>query len=226
MLHLLSLVLSILCFSTYLGYCKVYEKEYGIFTSSISFICNDIYNLQRSAAWNTDKVSNTETRFFLDSIANNVNYAPVYNAISTNHKMLPMIVQGCKEIKAGSEKALRRHQIEITAASFDKRFNASVNTHTPLSAILFTCSLFLTLPLSLFYGITIIACIALVVYFLRNRTIPLMATVIILFTAAQCSGILLYASEAHERLLLPVYPLSLVLLGVTIEKTLHFINNN
>lgn len=225
LLQTFSLVLTLLCVAVFFGYCKAYEKKYGVLTSSISFVCNDIYNLKRSGAWNIEKVGNPQAEQVLRNIDEQWggNYAPVYNTIISDHKSLKLIADGCNEMIEGNENMLRRHQVMITAGSFDKRFNASVNTHTPLSAILFGSSLFLALPLSLFYSIVIISCLALIVYFIQKRTIPLLATVIILITVAQCVGILLYASEAHERLLLPVYPLFLMLLGLSFEKASNFI---
>lgn len=222
LLQSISLILMLLCATSYFAYCKAYEKEYGVFTSSISFVCNDIYNLKRSGVWNIEKVSNPHTKQLFAQIENSINYEPTYREIDNNHKSLPALVEGCNEMMVGNEKILREHQIKITATSFDKRFSAGVNTHTPLSAVLFASSLFLALPLSLFYSIVVISLLALMVYFIQKRSIPLIATVIILFTAAQCIGIVLYASEAHERLLLPVYPLFLILFGKTFEKLLLF----
>lgn len=224
LLQTISLALTLMCISCYFVYNKAYEKEYGVFTSSISFVCNDIYNLKRSGVWNIEKVSNPHTKQLLAEIEKSINYEPIYREIENDQKCLSAIVLGCDEMKAGNEKKLHEHQIKITAASFDKRFSAAVNTHTPLSTLLFTSSLFLALPLSFFYSIVIISILALIIYFLKKRSIPLIATVIILFTAAQCIGIVLYASEAHERLLLPVYPLFLILLGRMFEKISVFIN--
>lgn len=226
LMQTISLVLTLFCIVTYFGYCKAYEKKYGVFTSSISFVCNDIYNLKRSGVWDIEKVNNPEAKLVLHNIDKQWvgNYSPVYNTISSDHKSLQLISDGCNEMKEGSKKTLRQHQVMITASSFDKRFNSSVNTHTPLSAILFGSSLFLALPLSIFYSIVFISCLALIVYFFQRRTIPLLAAVLIIITTAQCVGILLYASEAHERLLLPVYPLFLMLLGLFLEKTYNYIN--
>lgn len=223
-MQVVSLALTLLCTTIYLGYCKVYEKEYGVFTSSISFVCNDIYNLKRSGSWNIEKVNNPQAKEILTQIDEQWggNYDPIYKSVCSNHKNLQYIALGCNEIKQSSKTALLQHRLEITAASFDKRFNASVNTHTPLSAVLFCSSLFLALPLSLFYSIVVISCVALMIYMLKKKRIPLIATVVILFSVAQCVGILLYASEAHERLLLPVYPLFLVLLGMAVERCMMF----
>ena len=222
LIQTVSLTLTLICISCFFVYNKAYQKEYGVFTSSISFVCNDIYNLKRSGVWNIEKVSNPHTKQLFAQIENSINYEPTYREIDNNHKSLPALVEGCNEMMVGNEKILREHQIKITATSFDKRFSAGVNTHTPLSAVLFASSLFLALPLSLFYSIVVISLLALMVYFIQKRSIPLIATVIILFTAAQCIGIVLYASEAHERLLLPVYPLFLILFGKTFEKLLLF----
>ena len=218
----ISLILMLLCVTSYFAYCKAYEKEYGVFTSSISFVCNDIYNLKRSGAWNIERVTNPQTKQMMREIEASVNYEPIYQAVMNDHKSLSAIAKGCNKMKTGNEKQLREHQIKITAVSFDKRFSASVNTLTPISSALFASSLFLSLPLSLFYSIAVISLLALIIYFFQKKSIPLTATTIILFTAAQCFGIVLYASEAHERLLLPVYPLFLVLLGIALEKFFEF----
>ncbi len=222
-----SLLLTAVCVCAYWGYCKAYEKEYGVFTSSISFVCNDVYNMKRSGVWDTDKVIDPQARKILNDIDEkwDGNYDPIYQAVDSNHKCLSLIAKGCKDIKSGSEKTLISHQLKNTAASFDKRFNASVNTHTHLSTVLFVSSLFLALPLWLFYCTVVASVLTLIIYFIRKRTIPLTASVIVLFVLAQCAGILLFASEAHERLFLPVYPLFLVLLGMTIVKSKDTINN-
>lgn len=222
LIQTVSLTLTLICISCFFVYNKAYQKEYGVFTSSISFVCNDIYNLKRSGVWDIEKVSNPQTKQLFAQIENSINYEPTYREIDNNHKSLPALVEGCNEMMVGNEKILREHQIKITATSFDKRFSTGVNTHTPLSAVLFASSLFLALPLSLFYSIVVISLLALMVYFIQKRSIPLISTVIILFTAAQCIGIVLYASEAHERLLLPVYPLFLILFGMMFEKLLLF----
>ena len=222
LLQSIFLILMLLCATSYFAYCKAYEKEYGVFTSSISFVCNDIYNLKRSGVWNIERVTNPQTKQLMRGIEASVNYEPIYQAVMNDHKSLSSIIQGCNEMNTGNEKQLREHQIKITAVSFDKRFSASVNTQTPISSALFASSLFLSLPLSLFYSIVVISLLALMVYFFLKKNIPLIVTTIILFTAAQCFGIVLYASEAHERLLLPVYPLFLVLLGITLEKFFDF----
>lgn len=220
-IQVISLSLTILCATMYLGYCKAYEKEYGVFTSSLSIIC-DLYNLKQSDTWDLEKVNNPQVREVLYKIDKKWcgNYCPIYDEVNSNHKNLQYIVLGCNEMKKGAEKNMLMLQLKIITESFNKRFNASVNTHTLLSAILFISSLFLALPLSLFYSIVVISCVALTIFILKKREIPLMATVLVLFTSAQCAGILLYASEAHERLLLPVYPIFLILLGIMVEKCL------
>lgn len=216
-LQFFSLLLTIICVFSYFGYCKAYEKEYGVFASSLSLVC-DTYSLKRSNVWNEEKVSNQEAKIILNEIGKDNNYASLYNTINQNHKYLPLIAQGCNEMKKGSEKILLQHKIKVSVSSFDKRFDASINTHTPLSSVLFFISLFLALPLSFFYCVVLISIITLFVYFLFKRTIPLLASVLILFINAQCAGILLFASDAHERLLLPVYPIFLILIGIGIEK--------
>lgn len=227
LIQTLSLFFTMICIAILWVYCRAYEKEYGVFTSSFSFKC-DIYNLKRSGVWDIEKVIDPEAKQILQNIDEqwSGNYAPIYNTINSNQNSLQLISSGCNDIRKGSESTLRQHQIIIAFSSFDKRFDAAVNTHTPLSVILFVISLFLALPLSLFYGIVVISCFALIVSIIQRRTIPLIYAILILFTAAQCVGILFYASEAHERLLLPVYPLFVVMLGSAFEKATQFFRSN
>ena len=227
-LQVVSLLLTLVAATAYLAYCKAYEKEYGVFTSSISFVCNDVYNLKRSGLWDISKVTHPHSCAVIAQLEAqwSCNYDPIYRMVSSDHEALKYLALGCDEMKRGTTAGRLDYWARIASGSFDKRFQAAVNTHTPLSAMLFASSLFLALPLSIFYGVVVISCIALVVYCLRRRGVPLMATVLILFSAAQCVGILLYASEAHERLLVPVYPMFLVLLGMFVEKGHHLLSHN
>ena len=103
---------------------------------------------------------------------------------------------------------------------------AAVNTHTPLSSALFFSSLLLSFPLSLFYLIIVLASIALLVYFIINKSIPIGHFLIIAIIFAYTVGIVLNACDSHERLLLPVYPLFIVMLGSAFEKATQFFRSN
>ena len=220
-IHVISLSFSLIITVLFLEYCKTYEKEYGVFSSSMSFACNSIYDLKRSNSWDLEKISNPQSKALISQIDKQwgCNYDALYKSVSSNHKNLQVVATGLKEMKQQSKEAMIRHRMILTAESFDKRFCAAVNTHTTLSATLFFSSLFLSLPLSLFYGLVIVSCVALLLYFIKKIRLPLMASVLILFMTAQCVGVVLFTSDSHERVLSPVYPLFLILLGIAAEKT-------
>ena len=223
-IQLASFVLTLLCVLSYLGYCKAYEKEFGVFSSTMSFVCNDVYNLKDSSCWDLERVGDPLARQALMEVDEHWegHYGAVYKLVCANPGILKHMADGCNEMKRCAGQTFALHQLRLTVASFDKRFNASVDTHSPLSAVLFSTSLFLAPPLSLFYGLVVVSCIALVVYCIRKRTVPLYGFVLILSVAAQCLGIILYASGDHQRLLLPVYPAFLLLAGVALEKLFAF----
>lgn len=78
LIQTVSLTLTLICISCFFVYNKAYQKEYGVFTSSISFVCNDIYNLKRSGVWDIEKVSNPQTKQLFAQIENSINYEPTY----------------------------------------------------------------------------------------------------------------------------------------------------
>ena len=136
------------------------------------------------------------------------------------------ISKGCDEIIQAHKQEWREYRIRLFASSCDKRMQAAVNTHTPLSSALFFSSLFLSFPLSLFYLIIILAAIALLVNIIIQKSIPIGHFLIISIIVAYTVGIVLNACDSHERLLLPVYPLFVILIGSAFEKTTQFFRTN
>ena len=136
---------------------------------------------------------------------------------------LSLINRGCDDIINAHCEEHKQYRLKLFTSSFDKRLLAAVNTHTLLSSFLFFSSLFLSFPVSLFYLFTLAATFAVILNTIRKRRIPLIAFFLTAIVLAQTVGIILTTSDAHERVLLPVYPIFLILLGIGIEKCLNLL---
>lgn len=219
-------VVCILCFGTY---CTAYKNVYGRFGSSATLVFNKIYDAHRGGYWDTSSVTSPVSKKWIDYIDDNYtgNYALFYHTFMNHPESMVPISDGCDEIIKAHKRQWQKYRIQLFASSCDKRMLAAVNTHTPLSSALFFTSLFLSFPLSLFYLISFFAVIALLVYFIIHKSIPIEHFLIIAAIIAYTVGIVLYTSDSHERSLLPVYPLFIILLGSIIEKmTLFFSKSN
>ena len=216
-------LLGILCFE---GYAQLYKHQYGIHGTTSTFVFNKIYDAHRGGYWDISAVTKPECRQWIDSIDKRYtnNYGPVYDIITQHPESMTLINEGCDNIIHSHIKEHRLYRIQLFVSSFDKRFLAAVNTHTPLSSILFITTLFLSFPLSLFYLLTIIAAIFLVIKVIRKSHPSLLIFYITVAIFAHTFGITLTTSDSFERLLLPVYPLFLILLGRMFEKICVFIN--
>ena len=225
---ILSLVLTIVCILCFGAYCSAYKNVYGKFGSSSTLVFNKIYDAHRGGYWDTTSVTNPESKKWIDYIDKNYtgNYDIFYRTFMDHPESMVPISNGCDEIIQAHKREWQKYHIKLFASSCDKRMQAAVNTHTPLSSILFFSSLFLSFPLSLFYLISIIAVIALLVYFIINKSIPIGHFLIIAAIIAYTVGIVLYTSDSHERSLLPVYPLFVILLGSAFEKATQYFRSN
>ena len=218
----LALTLSILCFLCFGGYASLYKKAFGTYGTTTTFVFNKIYDTHRGGYWDPSAVVRPECRRWIDSIDYKYtnNYGVVYNTIMQHPESLPLINEGCDDIIRAHKAEHRLYRIKLFTGSFDKRFLAAVNTHTPLSALLFITSLFLSFPLSLFYLFTLIATFAFIVFLFLRRRPSLLYAYLTIAIFAHTVGIALTTSDSFERLLLPIYPLFLILLGKAMEKAL------
>lgn len=221
-------VLTIICILCSGSYTLMYKNQYGTANSTATFVFNKIYDAHRGGYWNPENVKNPECRKWIDLIDANYcgNYDIVYNTITQHPESMVLIDEGCNDIISAHKAEHQKYRAGLLVSSFDKRFLAAVNTHTKLSSVLFVSSLFLSFPLSLFYLIVSIAVIYLLFYILKKRSIPIVYFFIVATIAAQTIGVILTTSDAHERVLLPIYPLFIILIGIIIDKLVAFPNNS
>lgn len=216
----ISIVLTTICILCFGAYCSAYKNIYGRFGSSSTLVFNKIYDAYRGGYWDASSVKSPESKKWIDYIDENYtgNYGFLYHTITNHPESLVPISNVCDEIIKAHKPEWQKYRIGLFASSCDKRFQAAVNTHTPLSSALFFSSLFLSFPLSLFYLILFFSAIALLFCIIIQRSIPLGYFLIISVIFAYTAGIVLNACDSHERLLLPVYPLFIVMLGTVFEK--------
>lgn len=212
----------VLCFA---GYCKIYQKQYGHFGATATFVFNKIYDAKRGDYWDTDAVKSTKNLYWINKVAESYDgsYSNTYRIITCNPQSLPHINEACENMINAHKSEYLNYRIKLFIESFDKRLLAAVNTQTPLSAALFLTSLFLSFPVSLFYLLTFSSAAYVIIELIRRKSINIAHFFIVATILAQTVGIVLTTSDAFERVLLPVYPLLLILLGITIEKGYIFL---
>ena len=117
-----------------------------------------------------------------------------------------------------------RYRIQTFVESFNTRFPGAVNTRSALSALLFFWFLFWAMPLSLFYLVVPISGVALLYFIVKKKKVPVIESLIVATTFAQYVGIILSASEAHARLMIPVYGLFLLILAIGLDRFVRIIS--
>lgn len=225
---IISFSLTIICIACFGAYCYAYMNVYGKFGTSSALVINKIYDAHRGGYWDASAVNSAESKKWIDYIDEHYtgNYGFLYQFFSEHPESIVPISKGCDEIIQSHKSEWQKYRIQLFASSCDKRMQAAVNTHTPLSSALFFSSLLLSFPLSMFYLIIILAAIALLVNIAIQKVIPLGHFLIIAVIFAHTVGIVLNACDSNERLLLPVYPLFIVMLGSAFEKATQFFRLN
>ncbi len=202
----------------YFGYCKVFQKQYGIFAASISTAC-DYYNLRRSGLWNIDLLTDNEQIAACQYIEskNDPSYSTLYHLIdSTNDAS--SISNAFRKMKATTKKELFEYKTKIFSESLSSQITMATNTHTPMATTLFLSAKFLSMPLSTLYLFVVLLAFAILIHFFRHKRVPLPIVLLWCIATAQCFGIPIKGSDSFGRLLLPIYPIILCLMAWTVEK--------
>lgn len=225
---IISFSLTIICIACFGAYSYAYMNVYGKFGTSSALVINKIYDAYRGGYWDTSAVKSPESKKWINYIDEHYtgNYGILYQTFTEHPESIVPISEGCDNIIQSHKFEWQKYRVQLFASSCDKRMQAAVNTHTPLSSALFFSSLFLSFPLSMFYLIIILAAVALLVNIIIQKSIPIGHFLIIAIICAYTVGIVLNACDSHERLLLPVYSLFIVMLGSAFEKATQFFRSN
>lgn len=223
---MVALVSTMICMGCFLLYNKSYEKQYGKQTSTISFECNTVYNLKRSGCWDVNVVSDPQAVKICKKLDEEYtcNNEPLYWIVDSIPGSLPLISEACDDMIQAHEQQYCRYRIQTFVESFNTRFPGAINTKSALSTLLFFWSLFWAMPLSLFYLVVPISVVALLYFIVKRKRVPVVESFIIVTTFAQYVGIVLSASEAHARLMIPVYGLFLLILAIGLDRFVRIVS--
>lgn len=222
--YALALALMVIPIGSYGAYCKAYQAKYGIFASSISTCCCDIYNLQWGGGWDPGCVSNPKGKALCEGLENHPDksYAPIYEVIEHTHRA-DLLKEACKEMERTHRKEYVTQKMKMLSSSMGDGIMPAVNTHTALSSVLFFTSKLIAMPVSLVYLISIIGCFIFVGFIFRKKHVPIIATLLLLILVTQVVGITYVASDSLERLFTLLVPILLLLIGMGSDKIISYI---
>lgn len=220
-----SLLVVVIPLCCYLLYCKEYEKEYGIFTSSFKA---PVYQLKRGEMWNEQFLTNKddlETFHAIDTLFDG-SYNFIYPMVDKNSKNISKVYHLCKSLKTEQQHKYIMYQLLLFSQSCDSSFPIwEYNRRTTLGRPLFFIYKLFSIHLSIVYLLTIIWTIILCYNFIRKKyywTYSLIVSVCLCYSI----GIGVFASEAFGRLMLPIYPVFLFLLGLTFDQLVIVLRKN
>lgn len=226
--YLFALLFCLVPIGGYLGYCKAYEQQYGMFNSNCSVICCRYYNLNSCAPenvrWdefvpNDDKEELFVSRIVAARDSGNPTYGPVYDYIAETGDTIT-VLNVLDRMESSYKDELLRYRIRlVTTSSFDFMM-PWMYRHGGLSSLIWQFCHFIALPVSLLYFVVVAFAIAMLVVFTRKKHIPVIAVTFWAIIAAQVVGISISGSDSFDRLLMPVLPMALVLLGIGVESML------
>ncbi len=206
----------------YFGYCKLFQKQYGIFAASTSTTCCDYYNLRRSGLWDINLLSD-DTQIaacrYIES-KNDPSYSTLYHLIDSTNDV-STVSMAFRTMKATSKKELFAYKTKIFSESLSSQIALATNTHTPIAATIFLSAKFLSMPLSTLYLFVVLLAFAILIHFFRRKRFPLPIVLLWCIATAQCIGIPIKGSDSFDRLLLPIYPIILCLMAWSVEKVLQ-----
>lgn len=223
-LYTASLLLSILPLVCYIGYVNAYANEWGVRSMTISHEFN-LYDLMRSGCWNVNAVTDVKAKAMCEQIESRYegSYAPLYDMIAKEGDM-SLLQTAFQEMTAANSDKLLRYRVENQIISYGDRFNfekyfAGAGV---CSYLFYVLSILLSPPVSLYFLCMLAGLLFLCVYVFTHKKIPLIQTFVFSVAFAQYVGISMSASESFGRLLLPVFPLFLLLLGIGADFFLHY----
>ncbi len=163
----------------YVGYCKTFQNQYGIFAATISTAC-DYYNLKNSNLWNVELLTDEKevaTCRWLDSCARtDGSYAPMYHYINKTGDA-QTIANACSNMKEQQKLLFAKYKVHLflgeCQASFHPLFAMhSGKTHTMLEGLLYTITTIFSMPLLIVYQFIIVLAVVLLIHCVRNKRFP------------------------------------------------------
>ena len=218
--YLYALLFCLIPIGSYLGYCKAYEQQYGIFNSTASFACCRYYNLgpDDNSEWTSLTPQDAMESAFISKIltareSGDFSYGPLCDYITETNDIIT-VLNVLDRIESRREGDLLRQRIRLfTSSSFAFMMPWTYN-HGGLSSLIHQCCHFIAFPVSFLYAVVLVSGIAILVVVIRKRRLPIIAAVLWASVATQVVGIAISGSDSFDRLLMPVLPMALVLVGI------------
>jgi len=213
---LTSLPIIIIPLCCFLLYCKEYQKEYGVYTSSFKA---PVYQLKRGEMWDeqflSDK-SDLETFHAIDTLYNG-SYDFIFPLVDDNAINISKIYHLCESLKAEQRHKYYMYQLLLFSKSCDYPFAIyEYNRRTTLGRPLYFVYKFFSFHLSFVYLLTM-SWVVILIIMLMKRRFNWAHALVVSICLCHCVGIGGVASEAFGRLMLPIFPAFLLLLGISLD---------
>jgi hypothetical protein len=221
----LCLLFLIIPFGGYHYYCHSFQQHFGIYGSSISPICCNYINLWQHGLYNTTCITNAgeiNAIHKLDSLSSSpgivadANYDKLYYLIS-NDNNADTYLNASQHIINSQKKVFIQAKLKHIAIDLQRTFTPGIGDASFLSSLLFIISCLLALPASFMLLVIVISVLAIMRIMIRKRQLPIHVTLLTAILGCYCGGILFAGSDSYTRLLLPVYPIMLLLIGIGVE---------
>src|SRR5574344_1912352 len=145
------------------------------------------------------------------------NYSPIYQIVEESND--------AKSINEICQQMVQQHKVQYSEYELRNLFNGlsetlpfGVNSHGVIAGVIFVICKLSSIPLSALYLVVVLSLLWLLFFIIRHHKVPIYLSIIVAVVTAQCVGISISASEAYSRLMLPVYPIFLLLIGFTFYK--------
>ena len=217
--YALALMLTILPIGCYAGYCYAYRQQYGLYTSSFASKCN-VYFLWENNLWNPNILEDThEKKICLliekDNVKNG-GYSGVYNYIDTTCD-LASVAHACHVMSKQNRLLFIKNKVRLfTNSAFGFMMPWTYN-HGGISSFIHQSCHLIALPVSFIYFITFAFAVAIIIFWIHRKVLPVIAALLWAIVATQVVGIALAGSDSFSRLLMPFLPMALVLTGMGVE---------
>ncbi len=119
-----------------------------------------------------------------------------------------------------------QYRLKRLATEIQRPFYPAIGDGNIISSILYSTTSLLFVPVSFMLLILVLSIINLFRLFIRHHTLAIHNTLLIMILGSYCAGIFLMGSDSFSRLLLPVYPMMLLLLGNLVNHSFSWLQKH
>lgn len=220
-----SLLLSLVPLLLFCGYSLEYKKQYGKFSTTISYECNSIFNLKRSKLWDPSCLEDPEeieVCNFIDTYWDGA-YRSIYNWANTRKNII-VIDKMCKTMIDHHKQDYTYYRIKKSILALDSHLSTCTvsKRNSPFFFMYATTSL-LTFHIGFIILVFLLGCLIQTIMFMKGHGISVTYLFLNLLGLGYSLGIMYAATDSFGRLILPAYPLFILTLGFVITDSLLLI---